>query len=406
TILVGLDGVGRLLHTVARRSPETQAEEGSLGYLAPEVHGGDPYDGRADVFSVGVLLWEVLEGQSLTDSPEGLPGLRVRSGEIPAPSAPEKAPWAKALVPIATRALAAAPEDRWATAAGMAAEIRKAAGLKLAPASAATAYAKTKFGERVKARRARLEATPPAPAESALQVRVAGGHDAGPDSAPTVPRAPVHEEDSHALDLLDSLDPPTGRMDAPPPSGPTAIEIPVSELSPAVELPRSLDVSAAFSNLQMPAPAAAGREASLPRSLDVSAAFNTLQMPPAPVAGPEASLPRSMDVSAAFENLQIGPGSEPPLGPPEGSGTDDAPTVPAHSFAPPPGPNAGADAFAATIPGGTPSPFGSPFAAPPAAAPTPPAETPTEEVFASPVQMPERGRKRTFAVLGGVVGLG
>jgi len=163
TVLFGSDGVARVLHAVARRATDVVAEAGSLPYLAPEVHTGDAHDGRADVFSVGVLLWEVLMGALLTNDGEEAAGLRVRSGALPAPSAPEKTPWAKALVPVVTRALAANPEDRWPTAAAMAAEIRKAAGLKLAAASAAAALAKGKFGDRVKQRRARWESRPSRP---------------------------------------------------------------------------------------------------------------------------------------------------------------------------------------------------------------------------------------------------
>ena len=158
TILFGSDGVARVLHAVARRAADATAEEASLPYLAPEVHSNDAHDGRADVFSVGVLLWELLEGKRLSGDGEEAAGLRVRSGPLPAPAAPEKLPWAKALVPVVVKALAAAPEDRWTTAAAMAAEIRKAAGLKLAAASASAAFAKSKFGDRVKERRARWEA--------------------------------------------------------------------------------------------------------------------------------------------------------------------------------------------------------------------------------------------------------
>ncbi len=145
----------------ARRTPPRRRPRSR--YLAPEVHANDAYDGRADVFSVGVLLWEVLEGKRLSNDGEEPAGVRVRSAPLPAPQAPEGTPWSKALVPVVTRALAAAPEDRWPTAAAMAAEIRKAAGLKLAAASAAAAFAKNKFGDRAKERRVRWESRPSRP---------------------------------------------------------------------------------------------------------------------------------------------------------------------------------------------------------------------------------------------------
>lgn len=66
-------------------------------------------------------------------------------------------------MPVAAKALAAAPDNRWPTAAALAAEIRKAAGLKLAPASTAAAFARSGIGERVKARRESLDGSAVSP---------------------------------------------------------------------------------------------------------------------------------------------------------------------------------------------------------------------------------------------------
>jgi len=170
TILLGLDGVARVLHSVARLAPGAQPDPLSVGYMAPEVLAGEAVDQRADVFSAGVLLWEVLSGKRLVDERDPATAVaRFRAEPIPPATVPDKAPWAKGLVDVAARALAISPDGRWPTAAMLAAEIRKAAGLKLAPASTAGAFAKSALGERVKARRARLEAhevtPPPPPAE-------------------------------------------------------------------------------------------------------------------------------------------------------------------------------------------------------------------------------------------------
>ncbi|HEY3816568.1 MAG TPA: protein kinase [Polyangiaceae bacterium] len=163
TIVIGLDGIARVLHAVSRRAPDVEPEVASRGYLAPEVASGDPYDARADVFSAGVLLWEALSGKTLfveRDPPAN--ARRVRSGPLPAATVPEKAAWAKGLVEVAAKALDASPDARWPTAAVMAAELRKAAGLKLAPASTAAAFARSAFGDRVKTRRESFETAAPA----------------------------------------------------------------------------------------------------------------------------------------------------------------------------------------------------------------------------------------------------
>ena len=241
TILVGADGVGRILHTVARRAPDARAEAASIPYLAPEVHSGDAHDARADIFSVGVLLWELLEDALLTKEGDEPAGVRVRSAPLPAPAAAQKAPWAKGLVPVVTRALAVAPEDRWPTAAGMAAEIRKAAGLKLAAASAASAFAKSRFGERVKQRRSRWEAASGPLSSSAAVTSV--GPISGPPSgvglfgasasqraqsqpvasqaarqAEAVPASRSEEFSSSVLESFKPPPPPPSLLDSTPPS--------------------------------------------------------------------------------------------------------------------------------------------------------------------------------------------
>jgi serine/threonine-protein kinase len=171
TIVLGVDGIARLLHSVTRRAPGAEPEAASLGYLSPEVASGDAYDARADVFSAGVLLWEALSGKALLTGPDAEANARrVRSGALPKASVPDSAAWAKGLVDVAAKALSAAPDDRWPTAAVMAAEVRKAAGLKLAPASTVAAFARSGFAERVKSRRESLESTPAATSEPAPAV--------------------------------------------------------------------------------------------------------------------------------------------------------------------------------------------------------------------------------------------
>ncbi len=65
-VLLAADGTPRLTDFgVARMDDATQMTEsgaviGTLGYLSPEACGGDKIDGRADIWSLGVMLYEML----------------------------------------------------------------------------------------------------------------------------------------------------------------------------------------------------------------------------------------------------------------------------------------------------------------------------------------------------------
>jgi hypothetical protein len=310
TVLFGVDGVGRLLHSVTRRAPDARADDSSLPYLAPEVHAGDARDGRADVFSAGVLLWEALAGKLLSGPGDEPAGLRVRSNPLPAPSTPEKAPWAKALVPVVAKALAADPEDRWLTAAAMASEIRKASGLKLAAGSAASAYAKNKFGDRVKERRARWEGATPAPRSETRASSRPAAVVAPPVSELSEPVRPAGGSASAAVDL------PVSTLEIPirgeefsssvlesfhPPPPPASVGIPdlssfsarvtdINPLPPAESEAESSDDVASFSSDVGPL------------------SFSDLEDAPSTVrATSSAESPVPLEAPVVFEEEQAGP---------------------------------------------------------------------------------------------------
>ena len=93
--------------------------KGKLTYMAPEQAAGTDLDRRADLFAVGVVLFEILAGQPMwSKAPGALQFAKLVAGRIPdideaAPSAPEP------LRAICRRALAVDPADRFATALEM-----------------------------------------------------------------------------------------------------------------------------------------------------------------------------------------------------------------------------------------------------------------------------------------------
>lgn len=102
------------------RSAETRTGvvKGKVTYMAPEQAVGGAIDRRADLFSVGIMLWEAVTGQRMWQNVQDLIVVsRLVNGEINGspksvnPAAPD------ALDAICRKALAIKPEDRYATAA-------------------------------------------------------------------------------------------------------------------------------------------------------------------------------------------------------------------------------------------------------------------------------------------------
>ena len=170
-ILVGLDGVARVAdfgvakEARAVRATTTEgALKGKIGYIAPEYVRGQPIDRRADVFAMGVVLWEALAHKRLfrgSNEAEAL-DLVLREAAPPASRyAPEVGP---ALDAVIARAVEKSPGDRFATARDLGAAIERAAraeGLAASPAEVARAVeiaVGDELAERRRAVRARLAA--------------------------------------------------------------------------------------------------------------------------------------------------------------------------------------------------------------------------------------------------------
>jgi serine/threonine protein kinase len=137
-ILLTLDGEVKLIDFgISRISSgrealrtETGLVKGKARFIAPEAIAGVDVDGRADIFSAGVVLYELLTGRRLFDaSTEAATLDRVRSSPIEPPSAqrPEVPP---ALDAVCRRALQRDPARRFATAEDMAAALEPLASGK------------------------------------------------------------------------------------------------------------------------------------------------------------------------------------------------------------------------------------------------------------------------------------
>lgn len=131
-VFVTFDGQVKLLDfgiaKIATEGPDTQTGviKGKARYIPPEQIAGTPIDRRADVFAVGVMLWEALVGDRMWKSQSDVTVMnRVLTGNIPSPSVmrPEVSP---ALDQICRKALSANRNDRYATAAEFEADLEAA----------------------------------------------------------------------------------------------------------------------------------------------------------------------------------------------------------------------------------------------------------------------------------------
>nr|MBK7069487.1 serine/threonine protein kinase [Deltaproteobacteria bacterium] len=121
-ILVGADGITRITDFGIAKAEERIADtrsgivKGKLSYMAPEQPNDSPIDRRADLFSLGTVLWECLTGRRLfpgkTDAEvlqallnRPIPRLRAVDHDLP-----------EALDGVLARALDRDPARRWQSA--------------------------------------------------------------------------------------------------------------------------------------------------------------------------------------------------------------------------------------------------------------------------------------------------
>jgi serine/threonine protein kinase len=122
-IMVTYDGFVKVLDFGIAKAADSSSDtrsgmlKGKYAYMAPEQYGGTGVDRRADVFAVGVMLWQAMTSQRMWKGVTGTEIIaRVIKGDIKRPS--EVAPDVdEKLEALCMKALAHAPEARFATAA-------------------------------------------------------------------------------------------------------------------------------------------------------------------------------------------------------------------------------------------------------------------------------------------------
>jgi beta-lactam-binding protein with PASTA domain len=129
---VVVDSDGRLKVTdfgIARSGASQMTEVGSIigtaQYLSPEQARGSPVDQRSDVYSVGIVLYEMLTGKVPFTGDTPLEIAMKHLSEVPVPPSELRDDVPDDLDLVVLRALAKDPEDRYQTAEEMNADLAR-----------------------------------------------------------------------------------------------------------------------------------------------------------------------------------------------------------------------------------------------------------------------------------------
>ncbi|HCJ48562.1 MAG TPA: Stk1 family PASTA domain-containing Ser/Thr kinase [Microbacterium sp.] len=123
-------GIARAVSDSSSTVAETTAIIGTASYFSPEMAKGDPVDARADIYSAGIVLYEMLAGQPpfRGENPIAVAYQHVSEAPVPPSEVTDAAP--RALDAIVLRALAKDPFQRPQTAAAFRDALATAAGRK------------------------------------------------------------------------------------------------------------------------------------------------------------------------------------------------------------------------------------------------------------------------------------
>jgi streptogramin lyase len=119
-------------HADQAGAPGGERSIGTPAYLAPEQLMGQPVDGRADVYSLGCLLYECLTGETVFPRASRLAVAWAHLEEEPPEASRRRLELPEAIDDVISRAMAKEPEERYPTCAALISAAEGALGFRRA----------------------------------------------------------------------------------------------------------------------------------------------------------------------------------------------------------------------------------------------------------------------------------